>query len=487
MPVDYSVAARIAYLKWAASIDDEEAANVQRWRDYVDGDHPVYLTERQREFLGLSGGTEYAHNLCALVIDVVVERLNVSGFSADASEGDAPGIVSDAWRWWELNRMDAVQDDVYHAACRDAVSYIIVDWSADEGRPTWTLNYAWDSTQGVMLHHDTSTDEVLFASKRWTVNNPYAPEMNGRTRMTLYFEDRVEKYITALGANQGVGGTQWEPYTDAEGESWPLSWVDAQGKPLGIAVIPFENPGGSEIKQALPLQDMLNKADIDMIAATDMAGFRVLWGAGIVKPRDPVTGEEIEIEVSPGEMVTLTDPSARLGAIDPVDIGMLITSPTYWIQSMAGVTRTPQYLFQAQGAQPHSGESLKQQEVGLVHKVERKQKVWGNSWEDVIYLSAKLAGSTTEARIQTLWHPPQAPMAPLERQRDEAEARKADVDSGLALETALERQGWSREQIEMALDKIEEQKQRDQSSLGQMMARAMREFDQGEGVEVDDA
>jgi len=41
----------------------------------------------------------------------------------------------------------------------------------------------------------------------------------------------------------------------------------------GCAVIGFTNPGGSELAQLMPIQDMLNKSDLDTIAASDAAGF----------------------------------------------------------------------------------------------------------------------------------------------------------------------------------------------------------------------
>ena len=69
---------------------------------------------------------------------------------------------------------------------------------------------------------------------------------------------------------------QWEPYRDNGDATWPLPWVDAKGAPLGIPVIEFANPAGSEIDQIIGLQNALNKTWLDLIAAADASGFPIL-------------------------------------------------------------------------------------------------------------------------------------------------------------------------------------------------------------------
>jgi len=458
---------RLSYLAWLAVEDAAEELYIRTARDYADGRHPTYLTNRQREFLGLKSKDQnhpYAHNLCQLVIDSVVERLEVIGFE---EEGVAESeLTAMAVSWWEQNRMDAYQDTIYEASCRDGEAFIIVDWDAARQCPTWTLNLANDGTQGVKLHRDPSTDNVLFASKRWQVYNPADRTNNGRTRMNLYHPDRVEKYIS--GGNSTIRGylgdqivnTMWAEYRDAEKEPWPVPWVRADGQPLGCAVIGFTNPGGSELAQLMPIQDMLNKSDLDTIAASDAAGFRMLYVAGM-EAQIGDDGKEKPLSVGPGRVIRMSSPDAKLGAIEPVDLTRMIAGSKYWIESAAGITRTPQYLFQAQGADQPSGESLKQQEIGLVNKCRRRQRVWGNSWEDVIYLSRNLHNlyaqpkMDPESRLQTQWVDiqPNDPMAEAAQKKAEAEAALLRIQAGASKEAVLAELGYTQEQItEMAAD-----------------------------------
>jgi len=492
MPIDYSQAARIAYLQWLDAEDRAEEAEIRTLRDYASGEHPVFLTDRQKEFIGLdkSGDHLFAHNLCELVISLAAERMGVTGFTPASGDQDADEspVSMAAAAWWELNRMDAIQDDLYSAALRDGVAYLIVDWDAEAGLPRWYINEAYDGTQGVTIFRDPETDAVMFAAKRWQMDYRYGNNDAGLTRLTLYFPDRVERYIQRTDrqrpdndVDSALMRLNWRTYRDSNDDEWPIMREGADGKPLGLPVIPFVNPGGSEIASVLALQDMLNKSDLDLIATADHAGFRILYAAGLGADIDPETGLEREITVSPGQMLRMTDPQARLGAIDPADLARLISTCRYWIEGIAGQSRTPHYmLIPPSGMQP-SGEALKEQEVGLKSKCERKQRVWGNSWEDAIYLSLRLAnvyGGTAlneGERLQTQW-------ADIERrsEKDKGEAAMAKQNAGVAPEiTWAEDLGMTEAEIQRNLTLKAEAQQRQVATFGQAAARAARLRDQG--------
>jgi hypothetical protein len=390
--------------------------------------------------------------------------------------------IAAASAWWEQNRMDAQQDQIYEAACSDGTSYVIVDWDVQTAGPRWTLNRQFDGTQGVRVYRDPNTNQVVFAAKRWQVYAPFDKTINGRTRMNLYFPDRVEKWISASGSNPGIAGLSWEMYEGEGDKGGIVVWTDGAGEPLGCAVVPFENPGGSEIVGAISLQDMLNKADLDLVAATDSAGFRILYMTGVALKTN-TAGAVDDVTLGPGKVVKLQDPAARFGAIDPVDPALLIASCHYWLTSIAGATRTPQFLLTALGADQPSGESLKNQEIGLVAKCERKQEVWGNSWEDVVYLSQKLAAlngaSISPVRLQAQWKPAAQQEDPEVVEARRAQTRKLGVDAQIPLVTILRREGWTEEELQqLEKDKAAESRAVKQT-LGAALAAAQREFDQG--------
>lgn len=492
MPVDYNLQARIAYLSWLNAEENEEQLFVRTLRDYAEGEHPTFLTERQEQFLGLKAqdaNYRYAHNLCGLIIQSLVERLSVTGFAATIQGADDETHISLCELWWDANLMDTQEDLIYEATLRDGQGFLIVDWDAQRMVPRWTWNERFDGTQGVRLYRDPNSNAVLFAAKRWQVYNPIDTKDNGRTRVTLYFPDRVEKLISAIGSNAGIAGMGWEPYLDDGDTDGIVPWTDGTGQPLGCAAVPFDNPGGSEIAQVLSMQDMLNKSDLDLVAAADMAGFRILYATGATSAIG-ADGLPEEVTIAPGRLITLPDPQARLGAIEPVDPNLLIANSRYWMVAMAGVSRTPQYLLQPAGADQPSGESLRMQEVGLVHKAERRQKAFGDSWASVLQLSARLhnlnrpAEGVTVAPVEIEWADAEAQEQPDVIEARNAATLQALVAAGVPLEIAAGRAGWTEDEVVALQESLIAQQAANKLSLGQALAQAQRAFDQGQGANI---
>jgi len=178
------------------------------------------------------------------------------------------------------------------------------------------------------------------------------------------------------------------------------------------------------------------------------------------------------LELSPAHLLRMSDPQARLGAIDPPDLNRMIEVSKYWIESAAGVTRTPQYLFQALGADQPSGESLKMQEVGLLAKVERKQRRFGNSWENVVYLSARLwnfyrTDRIDIVRVQAEWADPR-----VQNEKELMESAQLKLALGIPEEQVWQEVGYDQQQIE----RFKAMKTESQETIGSAL---LRQFERG--------
>ena len=393
------------YLHWQATIDRqaEQADKVLSLRAYYDGDMPVLLTRRQREFIGdLLEGNEFpfSHNVTRSVIDTLRERLSVTGIAVqeEAANNNAENPVSVAmWQWWEKSRLDARQIRLYRRALRDGLAYVIVDFDNEMQRPRFSLHHidAGDQEPGVMLHRDPEDENrALFACRYWrTAINPLNPGDSGRERKTVYLPNEIRKYIR----NGDSSGPPWVPIADPEDNGvWPLPWVDRFGKPLGIPVIEFANPGGSEVEQIIGLQNALNKTWLDIIATADTSGFPVVVVAynsnGVpmsASQDDPDSEGADELRLSPGRLLEVND--ANVTRLEAANLAPMIDTMWTIVQAVSGVSRTPTYYLRpVGGSDVPSGEALKQLESGLVRRAQERQLVFGQSWQDVFVLAYKV-------------------------------------------------------------------------------------------------
>jgi len=381
------------------------AAQVRALRAYYAGDHPTMLTQRQQEFLGpLVEGRQFtfSHNLVRSVVDTLRERLDLSGFTVngagidDADIEDAPEPAAQLaalfWRWWAGNKIDSQQITLYRRALRDGKSYIIVDWDGQKGMPRFTLHSldAGDVEPGIMLHHDPEDhNRILYATRYFYTFDPLNPGRTGVQRKTIYLPGEIRKYI------QGKAG-QWETYMDSGDLSWPLSWVDAQGAPLGIPVIEFATPGGSEMDQIIGLQNALNKTWLDLIAAADTSGFPLIaieytteGGFNPIADDANIEGDD-ELHISPARIIQVDN--ARVHRLEAANLQPMIETKEAFVQAIAGVSRIPVYYLQpVGGAEVPSGEALKQLESGLVKRVQERQLVFGQAWADAMEIAYNIA------------------------------------------------------------------------------------------------
>lgn len=390
------------FIHLQAIVDRQQEAHetVKALRDYYYGNHPVLLTMRQQEFLGelVTGneGFKFSHNLVRTIVDTLRERLEVTGFtvngqSASDAEEDEAGpeavLAARLWEWWNASRLDSQQIRLHRRTLRDGKSYAIVDYDSENNRPRISLHKVDDGKTGITYHRDpTDQNRVLFACRYFYTYDPLEPGKTGIARKTVYLPHEIRKYIMR-------GSGQWEPHLDEEDGAWPLPWRDSDGQPLGINVIEFENPGGSEMMQIIGLQNAVNKSWLDVIAGADSAGFPIIVneysdGMPVGSDDDDLEGSD-ELRISPGRII---ETEGHMHRLEAANLNPMLDVVWALVQAIAGVSRTPQYYLKpVGGGDVPSGEALKQLESGLVKRAEERQLMFGQSWADVMAMCVKVA------------------------------------------------------------------------------------------------
>lgn len=388
--------------------DKARGERIQALRAYYDGDHPVLLTQRQREFLGgLVGEYEFpfAHNLMRSVVDTLTERLSVQGIAVNGvstaageqAEAEPPSpdalLSATLWDWWKGNRLDITEQALYQTTLVDGAAYVMVDYDAQEGRPRMVLHRADDGETGMLVRRDPDNpDDVLYAARYFRAFDPLRPGQTGVARKTVYLPHEIRKYRQGS-AYDAPGG--WQPVQDPGDAAWPLPWVNARGEPLGVPVVEFANPGGSEIAQIAGLQNALNKAWLDLMAAADHAGFPLLVAQYPLggMPLDSASDDDLEgadeLRLAPGRVLELS--GATLTRIEAANLTPMLETIWAIVSAVAGISRTPQYYLRPVGGDVPSGEALKQLESGLVARARKRQRVFGQAWEDVFHLALRVA------------------------------------------------------------------------------------------------
>jgi hypothetical protein len=438
---------------WQAAEELQRQKNVVDARLYYRGIQGAMLTERQKEFLGFNQDNErFALNYCPTVVDAVTERLIIESFIVD-DETLSAAIAE----WWRDNRMDLHQQDVHDGAVKTGESFLIVDWDEDEKRPRFSPHPRYTDPMvrdagtgfGCKAHYpdDNPALPMRFASKRWLGVLVESGRARPRQMMTLYYPERVERYFMA-----GEGEATWQLLEE------PLPWTmngQVGGEPIGIPVIHFRNPSvKSELWDAIPIQDLINKTSLDIIAAADAAGFPMVAAKGFMPTtdgKDPSSTGTNAIKLYPGVWIPIPE-GGDIEVIRGSDLGPMLETLDSWVIKLAQVTRTPLSRFQVTALTPRA-ETLKQQDGPLLNKIEKRQVRFGNSWEDSLTIATRIANANGESlaldeHIESVWRTAET--------RDELgelkqlwDAAKTAGEAGVPLIAFLKLQGWAEDRIEM--------------------------------------
>lgn len=388
-------------LWWVQKLEDKldrDLRSFTRLDDYYEGKHRLaFATAKYRDAFGSMFST-FADNWCDLVVDSSVERLSVQGFRLDDVVGD-----DEAWRIWQSNQLDAESEIAHTEALVHGRAYVIV-WPNDEDESTPIITVEHPK-EVVVAHAAANRRRRLAALKRFTDDDGYR-------RATLYLPDAVFKFRSERPVKGSGGRTKYVPL-ELPDEDWPLE------NRLGIVpVIPLVNrrrmlnDGVSEIAKIIPVQDAINKTVADMLVASEYGAAPQRYATGISVPKDPKTGQDMP-DAFPNlisRLWTSKSKDTSFGQFPQTDLTIFVKAIEMLVQHVASQSRTPPHYFYLSGQFP-SGESIKSAETGLVAKVRRKQRHFGETWEEVIRLAFLATGDVARAsvvRAETLWGDPES-------------------------------------------------------------------------------
>lgn len=393
LAANHALMGSLSLTAWAADLE-VRAEKVALFRQYVEGDHRANLTDEMRRSLRIvSKGSmnEFNVNHCAAIVETMANRLEVSRIGADneAAQAWVNGVL-------RANKFDTLQGDIHDAALRDGDTYVLVGWDNEARQVRLYHEDAYDGVSGMIAFY-SEPGRIGAAIKIWrsTTNNP-----SDTVRVNVYYPDRIEKYIS-----RGLTGLERHV---VEGEEWPAAWVDKRGQPLGVPVAHFRNRavnyadhGLSEIENAIPIQDALNRTLYSMVYAGEMTAFQIRYAIGIQPPAGLTPGMWIKAyasdangaAVEPDETQVKWFQSIRLGAIEHGQLAPFIEMKSDLMRDIYDITSTP---MPGGGNDSASGESQKQREVRLLGKVRRFQLKAGQAYEDLMEIAARIQGAYGE-------------------------------------------------------------------------------------------
>jgi len=407
---------------------------------YYRGDHDLaFATEKFASAFG-SLFREFALNLCPSICDAVRDKLKITGFSlgtqaslpayvardaASVGSPHVPGPLPEHLRagWlskgsssdqsplvsneihkaidslWSDNRMDLTAEEIHLEALKLGDSCAIV-WPGPEGK---VCIYPQRAAQSTVAY-----DEQIPGRKKWAAK--YWRDANEHIRLEIFYADRIEYYISR--SQSPVSLPDFHDF-QTFGTPESSSVINPFGK---IPLFHFANTseigafGRSELAQAIPIQNGLNKSVLDMLVAMEFSSFRQRWVAGIDFEMTESGEPSSPFKSGVDRLWMSSNPQASFGDFNTTDLEQFLKVKDSFRVDMAGVTGTPLHYFLQSVRGFASAEALKRAESRFIAKVRDRQKAFGQTWNSLMSFALQVAGLGSGIRLRTQWEDP-APIA----------------------------------------------------------------------------
>jgi hypothetical protein len=391
-----------------------------------------------------------------IVIDVLQERLTVTGFRSGGSDN------TELWDLWQSQDLDEWSSHAHTSALVAGSGFLLV-WADDAGNPRITV----ESPRLCLVTYHPGTRRVKFGIKRWS---------DGEVgHLVLFSEYRVHRFRTA---GRVIGETDMALS--------PANWVHTKSTPNPLGVVPLipvvnrpslDRPEGlSELADLVPILNGLSKLATDLMVSSEYSAMPRRWVTGIQIP------EKLDEQGQPtGELDTsgmfdqlasrvwaVEDATAQMGQFPEATMsGFTGAIDALLKQLSAFAALPPQYAAMLPTSNPSSADAIRAAESALVRKAVSKQRSFEGAWEQALRLALAIKIGHFDPAMQKLevsWADPGTNSV-----AQQADAATKLVQSGiLSWQGALESLGYSREAI------AEEAKRRRATAIDQAALKALR-------------
>jgi hypothetical protein len=217
-----------------------------------------------------------------------------------------------------------------------------------------------------------------------------------------------------------------------------------------------------EAEGVLDIQDRINNEIMNRLIISRSQAYKQRMVTG-VKLLDDGKGRKPPFDPGADMLWVVQDPNAKIFEFKEADINQLLAAVRDDVGDMAAVTKTPPHYLLGEVVNV-SGDALKAAETGLVSKVRQRMRLMGPAWERVVRLAFRYMDDprATEQVAQVLWADPES-----KSRAELADAMSKEIASGIPLQLAMARAGYTPEEIQFA---VEEKRRSEARSIAMQYA-----------------
>ena len=374
-----------SFSQWLLQEEQARLEAYARYQRYYDGNQKLRVPEKYRSII--ENVYKVRANYCDAIVNAPVARLKIDGIDCqDKATLDALTNI------WKYNRMDAKCIKLHRNAVKKGDCFAQV-WPHFPPGSTTPDRYEIKFLSPEICLPVYATDDaesMLYLRKQWI-----SFDINGQpvAHKWLFYPDKIERYYFVLPkatTSMSVADyfrINWMP-DDTDG------FPPVVENPYGVnPVIHFRNMedespfGTSELQNAIPIQDAINKQIINLLRTSDFQSFKQRYLLGVGEDELPTNAEtgKRELASNPGDVWRFegTPAETTVGELTETDPTGILNSINSLVDHLCSITQTPRTCLQDSTGTASSGFALAKVEAPLISKIKEKQVSFGNAYEDI--------------------------------------------------------------------------------------------------------
>lgn len=363
---------------------ESEQPRLQRIKNYMGAKHDsVYVPKGARaEYRWLVERAKV--KILPLIVTVVAQNLYVDGYRpAGKDENASP------WGVWQANRLDARQHGVHRAALTYGAAYTLVM----PGKPVPVIT-PFSPRRMTAVYADPVNDEwPIFAIEDRLENTA-----DGQRRVVRVYDDQARYTLRgkADGSELAMDGDN-AVMTHGLGVCPVVRFVNTEDLD-GDGVL-------GEIEPLIDAQDQLNMTTFNLLMAQQYSAFRQRYVTGMVPPQDGNGNPTEPFRARVDGLFVAEDPETKFGEFGATDLGGYLNSREATIRHISTLSQVPPYHLLGQMVNL-SAEALAAARDGLDRKIDERESLFGESWEQTLRLAALAANDVdawNDTAAQVVW------------------------------------------------------------------------------------
>ena len=334
-------------------------------------------------------------NICKIVVDSLTQSMFVDGFRG-SDESDNAAV----WDAWQGNRLDARQTGIHRASFAYGTSYAVVL----PGDPVPVIRGVSPRNMTALYGEDPDWPDCALERM--------GKALDGSTLWRMYDEESY--YFLGEQTKQKADGTREQEFTFIErrdhniGHTPVVRFVDEDDLDADDDVTPDDSIQGvasdrpmvgGQVSPLIPIQDQIDLTTFNLLVAQHYNGFRQRYIIGWT-----ADSEAEKMKAAASQIWTFDEEpdTMNLGEFSQTDVAGYIESREASLRHAASLSQTPVHELIGDLVNL-SAEALAAAEAGKDRKVDERQTLSGEAWEQTLSLAGRLMGVDVPVDAEVQW------------------------------------------------------------------------------------